>query len=204
MTPTTSTALEMAPPLLRYYGGADFGQATDFTAVAIVERTDHPDPDHPARTQGHYACRHLERLKLGTPYPQIVERLKEMYAELPLKNTDLALDYTGCGRPIVDVVRASDLRASLWPVTITGGLTISVKELQTFSVKITPAGNETFEAWRERDHDDMVLALGFACWVGERAVPWECPSSVDVPQQSFWQKVRSLPSPMARLYGRNR
>jgi hypothetical protein len=25
------------------------------------------------------------------------------------------------------------------------------------------AGNEIFEAWRERDHDDVVLALALAC-----------------------------------------
>jgi hypothetical protein len=44
-----------------------------------------------------------------------------------------------------------------------------VKELQTFKVKITAAGNETFEAWREGDHDDMVLAVALASWWGE----WE-------------------------------
>jgi hypothetical protein len=32
-----------------------------------------------------------------------------------------------------------------------------LKEAQAFSVKITPAGNETFESWRESDHDDLVL-----------------------------------------------
>jgi hypothetical protein len=41
-------------------------------------------------------------------------------------------------------------------------------ELQRFRVKITTAGNETFEAWRERDHDDLVLAVALACWYGER------------------------------------
>jgi hypothetical protein len=44
-----------------------------------------------------------------------------------------------------------------------------VKELQTFKVKVSAAtGHESFEAWRERDHDDMVLALALACWAGER------------------------------------
>jgi len=37
-------------------------------------------------------------------------------------------------------------------------------------VKVTTAGNETFEAWRERDHDDLVLAVGIAAWVAERGV----------------------------------
>ncbi|MBP3957729.1 hypothetical protein J8F10_20960 [Gemmata sp. G18] len=40
-------------------------------------------------------------------------------------------------------------------------------ELQVFRVKITPAGNEQFGTWRERDHDDLVLSLGLAAWLAE-------------------------------------
>jgi hypothetical protein len=43
-----------------------------------------------------------------------------------------------------------------------------IKELLAFRVKITAAANETFEAWRERDHDDMVLAVALAIWYGGR------------------------------------
>jgi hypothetical protein len=39
-------------------------------------------------------------------------------------------------------------------------------ELAAFRVKITLAGNETFEAWRERDHDDLVLAVAMALYLG--------------------------------------
>jgi hypothetical protein len=39
-----------------------------------------------------------------------------------------------------------------------------VRELETFQVKLTQAGNETFESWRERDHDDLVLATALGCW----------------------------------------
>jgi len=42
-----------------------------------------------------------------------------------------------------------------------------VKELKGFRAKVTAAGNETFEAWRERDHDDLVLALALLVWYGE-------------------------------------
>jgi hypothetical protein len=41
-------------------------------------------------------------------------------------------------------------------------------ELATFRVKVTVSANETFEAWRERDHDDLVLAVCLAAWMGER------------------------------------
>ncbi len=43
-----------------------------------------------------------------------------------------------------------------------------VEELQNFKMKITPAGNDTYEAWRESDHDDLVLAAAMACWYGEK------------------------------------
>lgn len=43
------------------------------------------------------------------------------------------------------------------------------RELRTFTVKITDSANETFESWRERDHDDLVLAIALAAWKSERA-----------------------------------
>lgn len=42
------------------------------------------------------------------------------------------------------------------------------KELETFRVKVTIDRNETFAAWREKDTDDIVLALALAVWWGER------------------------------------
>ena len=34
-------------------------------------------------------------------------------------------------------------------------------------MKISISGNDTFEAWREKDHDDTVLAVCLACWYAE-------------------------------------
>jgi hypothetical protein len=42
-----------------------------------------------------------------------------------------------------------------------------VRELTTFQVKITPAANEVFGAWREGQHDDLVLAVAIAIWQAE-------------------------------------
>lgn len=45
---------------------------------------------------------------------------------------------------------------------------ILTRELQTFRSKINiNTGNESFEAWRTKDHDDMVLATALALWWGE-------------------------------------
>jgi hypothetical protein len=44
---------------------------------------------------------------------------------------------------------------------------VLARELQAFRVKLTAAGNETFEAWRCHDHDDLVLSVALACWFGD-------------------------------------
>jgi hypothetical protein len=41
-----------------------------------------------------------------------------------------------------------------------------VKELQNYQVKVTPAANEVFNA-RQGAHDDLVLAIALAAWIGE-------------------------------------
>ena len=44
---------------------------------------------------------------------------------------------------------------------------VVIRELDSFKVKLTPEGSDTYESWRERDHDDFVLAIACAAWVGE-------------------------------------
>lgn len=45
------------------------------------------------------------------------------------------------------------------------------RELQNFKIKINIAtGHDSYEAWRERDHDDVVLSLALACWYAENDV----------------------------------
>lgn len=40
-------------------------------------------------------------------------------------------------------------------------------ELAAFTYKISTAGHDSYEAWRERDHDDLVLAVSLAVWYAE-------------------------------------
>jgi hypothetical protein len=42
------------------------------------------------------------------------------------------------------------------------------RELHAFRVRITESAHEMFGAERERDHDDLVMALALAAWVAER------------------------------------
>ncbi len=74
-------------------------------------------------TRTEYHLRHLERPALGTPYPAIVTLLCERLATPPLAGASaLAVDATGVGRPVVDLLRWDKrLHAPVVPVTITGG-----------------------------------------------------------------------------------
>jgi hypothetical protein len=53
---------------------------------------------------------------------------------------------------------------------VASGPTVEVlrNELRSFKVKITSSANATFEAWREADHDDVLLATALSCWLGNR------------------------------------
>jgi hypothetical protein len=48
------------------------------------------------------------------------------------------------------------------------------KELLNFRVKIDPrTAHDSYEHWREGDHDDLVLATALACWFEEYSRKWE-------------------------------
>ena len=48
-------------------------------------------------------------------------------------------------------------------------LDILQSELLNFRVKIDPrTAHESYSSWRERDHDDLVIAVALALWLSER------------------------------------
>jgi hypothetical protein len=198
--------------------GCDLGQARDFTAIAVLERVKvttetlaqpgFEQPRYERQERGEQHLRHLQRLPLGTGYPEVVALLCTMMKAFPERpsRADLVVDATGVGRPVVDMIRKAGLRPVA--VTITGGfdetspssndwrvpkrnlvsslavllqsgrLKISpqltegdnlVRELLNFKVKVSAAGHDSYEAWRESIHDDLVLATAIAAWWADRA-----------------------------------
>jgi len=47
-----------------------------------------------------------------------------------------------------------------------------VKELTNFKVKISNAGHDTYEAWRESIHDDIVLSASMGLWLATQKRCW--------------------------------
>lgn len=166
--------------------GVDLGQAQDFTAIAVIEKVKREET----------LVRSVKRVPLGTAYVTIADMLVAATSKPEVKGRYLiAADATGCGRPVMEMFRAKNLRVS--PVIITSGgeernegwfsyipkrdlisklqvelqsgrlkfaegmpeLKTLLKELQSFKVKVTDAGNDTYGNDRSGEHDDMVLAL---------------------------------------------
>src|ERR1022692_3885421 len=95
---------------MMFYVGLDLGQKRDHAAIAVVERTEF------------FLVRHLERIPLGTPYPDVAARVREVVQDEKLAGQcALAVDGTGVGAPVVDLLRAGRLGCDLSAVTITGG-----------------------------------------------------------------------------------
>ena len=69
--------------------------------------------------------------------------------------------------PKHDLVSAVSLELERGRLKIANGLKdtpILLKELMNFKRKITQPGNETYGAWRDGEHDDLVLACSLALW----------------------------------------
>ena len=127
----------------RHIVSVDLGQSIDPTAVAVLEvRTrqdivdeqyaDPPGPKVPREWFGEDGwvkhrnrvhridVRHLERLPLRMPYPEQIQHIQTLLRRSPLTlDTDLVLDQTGVGRPVIDMFRQVGLRPV--GVTITAG-----------------------------------------------------------------------------------
>jgi len=195
-------------PNAHYYVGLDLGQRKDYTAIAVVERTiEFLGGRNPVTMEflkkTHHRLRYLERVPLGTPYPDVVDRVRTIVTHRRIfMRCELIVDATGVGQPVVDLLRRERLKCELFPVYIhggdlshregknwrvpkkelitglqvaleTGALELAeamehgetlIRELEDMRVEITPAGRETFAAWRTNQHDDLVLAVALAIW----------------------------------------
>ncbi len=112
----------------QFFLGVDLGQRQDPTALAAVERVIQRGPEVDRATfqpitQVTYRVRGLRRLKLGTPYPEIVAEVASVARTVAAEGpTTLVVDATGVGAPVVDLLReVLDSTIPLIPVIFTGG-----------------------------------------------------------------------------------
>jgi hypothetical protein len=66
--------------------------------------------------------RYVERILLGTPYPRIVSKARDLVSAPELQgNCKLIVDASGVGVPVVDMLRHARLGCEMTPIGITGG-----------------------------------------------------------------------------------
>jgi hypothetical protein len=147
--PTTSRAPGTRLSPKRYSVGVDLGQASDPTAIAVIEKSIVPPEtamfspvgrvadDRLVEGDTVYDLVYLKRPKLHTPYDVIARHVAELCLKLEPKGAfdeigqlTLAVDGTGVGRGVVDMLNA-ELRSrsakgeyvprvDFRPVTVTG------------------------------------------------------------------------------------
>lgn len=183
----------------RYYFGLDLGQRRDPSAVAVVERVDAgPGRFDPAAYdegdgEPRFEVRHLERIALGTSYPDVVERMRVLTRQPEVMGRCvLVVDGTGVGRPVVELLRRADLDCEVVEVSITGGSAAHLAKgcwyvprrdlIAAVQVMVESGGlvfaRELAETGRlleelmglggRSGHDDLAMALGLACWRARR------------------------------------
>jgi hypothetical protein len=93
------------------YVGLDLGQRRDHTAIATIEQA-----------ANEMVVRHAERVMLGTPWGHVVERVRAIVSHpRMLGQCGLAVDATGVGSPVVEMLRKAGLGCEIVAVTITNG-----------------------------------------------------------------------------------
>jgi hypothetical protein len=109
--------------------GADIGQRVDPTAIAVVELEWRGGTT--AGVHDHYVCRHIGRLAIGTPYPEVAAELVRITNAIRARvirteqhvgvgsgqagvfvreehpEVTLYIDATGVGQPLVDLLEAA-------------------------------------------------------------------------------------------------
>ena len=117
--------------------GVDIGQVRDFSALVVAEL----EGDR-------FVIRHVERVRLGTAYPQVADRIRQVYEgaveqiapevgrhhllppgqalEKAKESVFIRVDMTGVGRGIFDLVRERLGPVNLTGVSLTSGEKCSV------------------------------------------------------------------------------
>lgn len=75
--------------------------------------------------------------------------------------------------PKRDLVTAAQIISQNRVLKIAKGLPhgdLLMKEMMNFRTKISTGGHDSYEAWREADHDDLVLALAIGIWTAEAII----------------------------------
>ena len=113
--------------LVRFFVGLDLGQRCDYSALVAVEVADLILDEldyvtYERRRERRMRVRLVQRIALGTPYPDVVELVRRVVRDKELAGRcTLVVDATGVGAPVMDMLRRADLGCPIEGVVLTGG-----------------------------------------------------------------------------------
>ena len=188
--------------------GADVGQKNDYSTLVVARRNLVQGPfDSVTMSRPWYpqlVYQHAERIPLNTnlvSVARIIQDITRQLASIPGAGVRLAIDATGVGAGLADILKNLELNATLWTVCITGskkphpiaqstdGYYTQSKEGLMLNVRLGLDQNRTFFAkgmknrqllidelcgWgadQPTKHDDLACAAALAQWASLMAYP---------------------------------
>jgi sulfur relay (sulfurtransferase) DsrF/TusC family protein len=134
----------------------------------------------------------IDQTGVGAP---VVDLFKQANFEVELKpihitagatvNYDKGVEYVP-KRNLVSIVQVALQTQTLKIAASLHESATLVRELQNFQVKITDAANDTYGAWREGTHDDLVLAVALALYIGTKPVYKRQKPVGTIIEQIYW------------------
>ncbi len=224
--------------MTKFYVGLDLGQSNDYTAVSVLEKlTDQNEASyhvrHLERVRGVPYPVIVDKVAEMMHSPALKDQAVLVVDQTGVGAPVVDLFNQAALNPVGVLIHAGadvknegrtwkvpkrDLVATLQVLFQTSRLKISSKlplaevlqnELLNFKVKIDPAtAHDSYSAWREGIHDDLVLSVALACWWAERGdeqIWLELPAhfihrpySLGSTQERMqaWQRTRSGPAPV--------
>ncbi len=203
----------------KFFLGLDLGQSSDYTALSVLDRVNPSNESsyhvrHLERVRGvpypeivrkvtdimrsptlaGQADLVVDQTGVGAPVVDLFRQAGLDPVGVLIHGGDKASSEGGTWR-----VPKRDLVGSLQVLFQGGRLKISKKlplasalqaELLNFKVRIDPkTAHDSYSAWREQDHDDLVLSVAMAAWWAEQnpwVDPWTPPINESAPDMGVY------------------
>jgi hypothetical protein len=205
--------------MIKFFVGLDLGQSQDYTALSILERLKNdtgsiyhvrhlerirgaPYPSIVDKTTkiiqspGLKGCVSLvvDQTGVGAPVADLFRQAGLKPVGVMIHGGDKATHEGESWRvPKRDLVGVLQVLLQTGRLKVAGKLELGPvlsQEMLNFKVKIDPmTSHDSYSAWREQDHDDLVLSVALAAWWGENG-PKEIPI-VQIPlltRRSRWKR----------------
>lgn len=178
-----------------FIAGLDLGQMQDYTALAVLERQGE-DAYHCRHLQRYKLGTKYNRIvdrvaglvqsealdgkcDLVIDHTGVGTAVFDMFAEAGLRPIGVSIhggdkvsrEGRLCRVPKRDLVSVLQILLQNGRLKVAESLPEAqtlISEALNFRVKISDAGHDSYAAWREGEHDDLVLAVALAAWYAER------------------------------------